>query len=101
MRLFSRFVFICNSCFLIAILLRFAEISNKAQGNYDLPLDAQPVIATVLVLYFISVFLNALFLSFVLYAWYAGKIGLFPKWIWIFNVLLFPFQLYYIFYSQS
>ena len=98
MHFFARLVFICNICFLIALVMRLVDISAEAHNKYETPLGSQPIIGIILILYFISIFLNCLFLVVCLIRVIAKKTMFVPRWLLIVNVLLFPLQVYYLFF---
>lgn len=100
MRFFSRVVCICNICFILAVILRWVELSKRAKGNFDGAIGFQPLEATLVILGYGAIFLNVIYLFFSLYWFFSGKIKLIPRWIVLFNVLIFPFQVYFFFFSS-
>ena len=99
MRLFSRVTVICNFCFIIAVLLRWVEISRRASGNFTGAIKFQPLEATLVILGYGAIFLNAAFLFLFIYRKLVKKMQLIPRWIVLFNLLIFPLQVYFFFFS--
>ena len=99
MRFFSKLVAICNICFILAVILRLVEISMRKAGNYDGALKYQPLEATVVVLGYGAIFLNVIFVLFSFYWLLTKKIQLISRWIVLFNIILFPLQVYFFFFS--
>jgi hypothetical protein len=99
MRFFARLVLICNICFLIAIGMRFMSIYQHSHENSGVPAASQPLIGLVLVMYFVSVLLNTIFLLICTFLFITRKHTLSPKWLFLFNILIWPLQVYYFFYS--
>jgi len=99
MRLFSRIVFICNICFILAVILRFVEMSMRAKGNFNGAIKFQPLESTLVILGYGAVFLNFFFILMLIFR-LINKKPTFPRWLVFFNVMMFPLQLYYFFYSN-
>ncbi len=96
MRFFSKLVFICNICFLLSFVLRMVESSRRLTGNYDAVLY-QPLEGTVAVLgLLLAIIFNAIFILCCAYWVFAKKIKRIPLWIVLFNVLVFPFEAYFL-----
>ncbi len=97
MRFFSKITCICNICFLITIPLRMMDMAHKQTGNLNgvtkLPMWEE----TIVVLGYSALFVNLFFFFSVSYWIFNGKIKLLPKWIVLFNLVLFPIQLIYFF----
>jgi hypothetical protein len=100
MRFFSRIVLICNCCFIIAVILRLIEKYRRAQGNFDGAIPFQPLESTLVILGYGAVFINVVFVILSLYWLVAKKLSSIPRWIVLFNVFMFPLQVYYFFYSN-
>ncbi len=99
MRIFSKIVFICNLCFILAVILRWVEMGKRAKGNLDGAIPFQPLESTLVILGYFAVIFNLIYLIFVLYWWATRKIKLIPAWIVLFNLILLPIQLYFFFFS--
>ena len=100
MRFFARLVLICNICFIISVILRFVEIKNAAKGNSNLALKFQPLESTFVVLGYGAIFLNLFFFLFYFFWFATKKINFIPRWIVLFNLVIFPIQIYYFFYCN-
>ncbi len=98
MRLFSKFVFICNACFILAIVLRWVELSKQSRGNYNGAIPFQPLESTLVILGYGAIFVNFLFLCTMLYRKATKKNKLTPGWLVYFNLLIFPVQVYFFFF---
>jgi hypothetical protein len=100
MRFFSRFVFICNICFVAAAILRWVENVNKIKGVFTGALKLQPLESTIVILGYGAIVINFFFNLFVLFL-LATKRGLpVGKWlIWV-NFLFLIVQVYYFFFSN-
>jgi hypothetical protein len=100
MRFFSRVTFICNICFIIAIILRWVEIGRRAKGNFNGAIQFQPLEATLVILGYGAVFINLFFFLFAIFWLLTKKLQLIPRWIVLFNILILPFQVYFFFFSN-
>ncbi len=98
MRFYSRIVLICNICFIISVVLRYIELSRRAHGNTNGAIPFQPLEATLVILGYGAVIVNALFFVLALYGLATKKLGTIPRWIILFNLLIFPVQVYYHFF---
>jgi hypothetical protein len=98
LRFFSKIVFICNLCFIAAVILREVENANKKKGNFDGAIKLQPLESTVVILGYgaiiINVILNLVILAMVL----LKKNQPLPKWLIWFNFLILLVQVYYFFF---
>ena len=99
MRFFSKITFICNACFLVAIILRWVEINRRATGNFNGAIKFQPLEASVVILGYGAIFINVIFLVFCMISLLRKRIGLMPRWIVLTNALIFPLQVYFFFFS--
>lgn len=97
MRFFSKLLFICNICFIAAVIIRFIEKGRKAGGNTDAIIKLQPLENTLIVLGYSAIFLNIFFLIAIIYRLANGTLKTLPGWIVIFNLLIFTIQLFYFF----
>jgi hypothetical protein len=100
MRIFSKLTFICNICFIIAVILRWVELKRKATGNFSGAIKFQPLEATLVILGYGAIFLNIIFVLFSIYWLFAKKITLLPRWVVLFNVVIFPLQVYFFFFFK-
>ncbi len=100
MQRYSRVTFICNCAFLFTLLLRFIEMSNTVPGTHEAPLGYQPLIATLVILGYCAVFLNALLCSMLLLFFIRKKTVPVPRWLQWSSILFLGLQLLYFFGSN-
>ena len=101
MRFFSKIVFICNCCFIAAVILRFVENANKKKGNFDGNIILQPLESTFVVLGYGAIFINLVFNLFVLVMLSQKKSDFkISKWLIWTSFIFFIIQIYYFFFSN-
>jgi len=98
MRFFSRIVFVCNCCFIIAVIMWYIESARRVQGNFNGVIQFQPLEATLIILGYGAIIINALFVLFCIYWIAVKKLNMIPRWIVLFNLLIFPLQVFYHFF---
>jgi hypothetical protein len=98
MRFFSKIIFICNICFIAAVIFRYIEINADKAGKNPNVLGFQPLESTLIILGYGAVIFNFIFLLSYLIAYLFKKGKLVPKWILLFNLVLFIVQLIYFLY---
>ena len=98
MRFFSKIIFICNICFIAAVIFRYIEINADKAGENPNVLGFQPVESTLIILGYGAVLFNFIFLLSYLIAYFFKKEIAVPKWILLFNLVLFFIQLIYFLY---
>ena len=94
MRFFSRVVFICNCCFLLAVSIRYLSFSMKNQTSSE-ALGFNSLTSTVIILGYGAILLNLLFLSSGLIHQIAKKNIDSEKWLILSSLIFFLLQLYY------
>jgi hypothetical protein len=96
MRFFSKIVFICNCCFVAAVILRLMEKDYISNGNHDAIIPLPAVQGTLVVLgLIIAVILNFIFAGCCLVFLLLKKQHNIAGWlIWI-NLLFLLLQVYY------
>ncbi|MEO6404051.1 MAG: hypothetical protein ABIY51_07740 [Ferruginibacter sp.] len=99
MRFYSRFVFICNACFIIAAILRLVEMGRRTRGNFDGAIGFQPLEASLVVLGYSAVFFSAAFVLVMLFAIVQKKKYTIPRWLLWFNMMMFPIEVYYLLFT--
>ncbi len=102
MRTFSKLVFICNVCFIIAAILRLFEIWLRKGGNPNAVIPLHSFVATVIVLgLFVSILLDILFAILIV----AKKILRQPinisSFILYFNLIMLPIEIWYNFFWKT
>ncbi|NOT90854.1 hypothetical protein [Ferruginibacter sp.] len=100
MKIFSKFVFICNLCFIASVILRFVENAKKKSGHFDGQILLKPLESMLVVLGYGSVIISFIFLLACVYWLIAKKIKQIPRWLVITNLVFFVIQFYYFFFSN-
>ena len=100
MRFFSKLVFICNLCFIAAVILRFAEQAARNKENFDAAIPFQPLQSTLVLLGYGAIFLNIIFVIATIIRFARGKIQTIPRWLLLINLVLLPVQIWYFFFSN-
>jgi len=98
MRFFSKIVFICNICFIASVILRYIEINVNKAGKNPNVLGFQPLESTLIILGYGAVIFNFIFLLSYLIAYLFKKGMSVPKWMLLFNLVLFFIQIIYFLY---
>ena len=89
---FTKLVFICNMCFILALVLQYMKVD-------DLP---QWIVGTVLTLgWFLSILLNLVFLSITCYLLLSGKRLLISPILGLLNIIISIGQFIYFFISYD
>lgn len=97
MRLFSKIAVLFNICFLLYVVLWYIESHKTYEGKSAQAIPLPWLEGSFVVLGYTAIFVNALFLllAFIFYSFKATvKI---PRWIIIFNIIIFCCQLYFYF----
>ena len=97
MRIFSKIVFIFNACFIAAAILRLVELVKRSQGNINAAIPLPFLENTLVLLGYSAIFINVVFALLSAYWLVNGKFNLLPRWIVLFNLVMFPIQLCYFF----
>jgi hypothetical protein len=115
MRFFSKITFVCNCCFVAAVILRWVENANKQKADFSGAIKLQPLESTLVVLGYGAIFVNLLFLITHLFVkFYTRKpVALqqqsaiavtvkkvIPAWLIWTNFLFFIAQIYYFFFTS-
>ena len=97
LRFFSKIIFICNLCFIAAVILRWVENANKKKGDFDGVIKLQPLESTIVVLGYGAIIFNFIFNIIILALLILKKQPLVPRWLIWFNFLILIIQVYYFF----
>jgi hypothetical protein len=97
MRFFSKFVFVCNLCFIVSVILRFVEMSSKARGKNDQAIPLSFVEGTIAVLGELAIVINIVFCIIVLILLISKKKKKVSACIITFNFICLLAQLYWFF----
>lgn len=100
MRFFSKVVFICNCCFVVAVILRLVENAKKLKSNADNAIIFQPLESTLVILGYGAIFINFIFNIMVLCLFLLKREQLVTKWLIWTNFLLLLAQVYYFLFSN-
>ena len=100
MRFFSKIVFICNLCFIAAVILRWVENAKKKSGYFEGALILKPLQSTLVVLGYGAIFVNFIFNLFVFWAWIQKKELTVSRWLIYTNFLFLLLQVYYFFFTD-
>jgi hypothetical protein len=96
MRTFSKIVFICNCCFIIAVILRLVELSLRKGGNPEALIPLHSVVASILVLgLFLSLILDVFFLFVIGLKKVMQKPLLISNFMLYFNLIMLPIEIWY------
>ena len=101
MKIFSKFVFICNLCFIVSVVMHFVHLSYTAKGKIDAAFPLPFVEGTMAVLGLLSLLVNAIFCCIVLGLLVAKKQQQIPRWIIVFNFILLLAEIYWYFIDKS
>lgn len=99
MRTFSKIVLLCNICFVLACILRLVEYYKRKAGNFESAIPLQPLESTLVVLGYGAIFLSAIFCFQMMYFYLIKKQLSIPSWIVWVNLIMFPVQIWYFFFS--
>ncbi len=98
MRFFSKFVFICNVCFLLSAVFHYLKWYIN-DSKFPQPLNA--VKGTVVILAEFGWILNFFFIAIWLGLTLAKKKPAVAKWLIVFNAVCLLFQIYYFFIDRT
>src|SRR5689334_9123255 len=100
MRFFSKITVLCNICFLIAVVLRYVETQGRPAGNVDQAVPLPWLEGTLVILGYGAIIVNALFLL-ICFIFTSFKVAFkIPRWIIIFNIVIFCCQIYFYFFLK-
>ncbi len=98
MRIFSKIVFICNICFIVAAVIRLIDIGLKKNGSSEALIPLPFVVATIAVLgTFVSFILNVVFAGVFAVKKFSKKIIEINTFIVYFNLIMLPIEIWYFF----
>lgn len=100
MRFFTKLTFIFNCCFIAAAILRLIEMGKRSKGNLDAAIPLPAVEGLLVTLGYTAIFLNAVYVVFYLFRLATRKPGFSPRWVVLFNLIMFPVQVWYFFFSN-
>ena len=101
MRFFSKITVFCNACFLISVVLWYVEINNKQEGSAKQILPLPWLEGTLVILGYGAIIINLLFLL-LYFIFVSLKMSIkIPRWIIIFNIIIFCCQVYFHFFFKN
>jgi len=95
MRFLSKITFICNCCFVTAVLLLLAEKDSVQKLPYNGALQLQPMQSTIVILGYGAIVLNIVLGIGILYRAILHKPQRVQMWLILVNLVFIPIQLYY------
>ncbi len=97
MRLFSKFIFISNISFIIAVIMRFVSFQeHQAMSSTD-AVGFQPLKSTLIILGYGAILFNLIFLIVILIQKLLQKPQVVPLWIILASFFFFVIQVIYFF----
>ena len=100
MRIFSKFIYLCNLCFVASVILRFWENASKKAGTVNAVVKLQPLQNTLVILGYSAVVFNFVYHLFLLGFLAKKSTNALPKWIIWVNFLFLIVQVYYFFFYE-
>ena len=95
MRFFSKITVLCNISFLLSVVFWYIEMQKQKQGDGDLILPLPWLESTLVILGYGAIVINTLFLI-LCFIYYSCKMNVvIPRWIIIFNIVIFCCQVYF------
>ena len=95
MRFFSKITVFCNACFLAAVIFWFIEKGKQRQGDSSQVLPLPWFENTLVILGYSAIIVNTLFLL-LYFIFFSFKMDIkIPRWIIIFNIIIFCCQVYF------
>lgn len=96
MKFFSKFVIICNVCFVAMLVMQYINTGNKAAGKTEVALPLPFIEGTMAVLGLLSLLFNALFFLMFSILIATNKNKQIPRWIVWFNFIILAVQVYWL-----
>jgi hypothetical protein len=100
MRFFAKLAVLCNLCFIAAVVFWYIEMHKRSEGGSVRVIQLPWLESTLVILGYGAIIVNLLFFL-VWFIFTALKVeSKIPKWMLIFNVLLFGCQVYFHFFYK-
>lgn len=100
MRFFSKLTVLCNACFILAVVFWYFESHNTHEGVSEQILPLPWLEGTLVILGYGAIIVNTLFLL-LYFIFVSLKMDIkIPKWIVIFNIVIFCCQVYFHFFFK-
>jgi hypothetical protein len=100
LQFFSKIVTYCNVAFLLSAVLRLLQFGTNVKANSNAVQQTNFVVSTILILGVFAIFLNFVFIIALIIQLVRKKEINISKILLIGNVLLFPVQIWYYFFSK-
>jgi hypothetical protein len=101
MRFFSKIAVLFNACFLVAVVFWYIEKNKDYEGSATQILPLPWVEGTFVILGYTAILVNVLFLL-LTFIFYSLKATIqIPRWIIIFNIIIFCCQVYFHFIHKD
>ena len=100
MRFFSKFTVLCNLCFLLSVIFWYIEMHNKHEGSNEQVIQLPWLESTLVILGYGAIIVNLFFLLTVFIFTSLKVKTKIPKWMIIFNMVLFFCQVYFHFFFK-
>ena len=98
MRIVSKFIFICNACFVGAVCLRYVAFNKINLTKSNEALDFNPFGSSIVVLGYAAILMNFLFLlTFLFYKTFKKNMDV-SSWLMLTSFLFFIAQIIYFFF---
>jgi len=98
MKLFSKFVFICNLCFLATAILRYIELGNDHLSKNIDAISFQPLKSSLIVLGYSALLFNLIFFLLFILMKTIKKSTKVSTWLIIVNAVMLFVELVYFFF---
>lgn len=97
MKFFAKIAVICNLCFIATMVFRYVELGNKKSGKEDIAVALPFGQNEMVILGYCAILLNIIFLLTCFITFFINKGKTVPKWMYIFNGLVFIYQALFFF----
>ncbi len=95
MRFFSKITVFCNACFLLSVVFWYIEMQNRHQENAGQVIPLPWLQNILVILGYSAIVINTLFLL-LYFIFFSFKMPIkIPRWIIIFNIIIFCCQVYF------
>ncbi len=100
MRFFSKFTIICNVCFLLAVVAWYLEVHQIHAGKNDQLLPLPWLEGILVIIGYSAIFINLFYLMVWAVLNLFKKATQIPRWMVIFNSIVFLLQVYFHFFLK-
>ncbi len=100
MRFFSKFTIICNNCFLLAVAAWYLETQQFHAGKNDQLMPLPWLEGILVIIGYSAIFINLFYLLVWAILNLFKKAQQIPRWMVIFNAIVFLLQVYFHFFLK-